>query len=83
MASIRFPLTVGAMYRKAMRNQLNKAKLDILEQCPNARVEVTENKSLIESEFEFFAGGLSDAEAKVIAKAFDEFFAKLQRSLND
>ena len=74
MAKMRFTCEVGAIYRGRIRKEFNKARRDILYESPEAEVIITENKSLLESEFTFTITGAPDYVVEAASRAFTKFF---------
>jgi len=76
IAKLRFTLTAGALWRGKIRKSLEKAKSDILYETKAGHVDLIENKTLLESEFTFVVTNLTDPEALVIQKGFQEYVVR-------
>lgn len=77
MAKLKFSIEAGALYRRAMRTQLNKLKADILYEDPDANVEILESKSLLESSFTFIVTGTKDYVATACERAVRKWAEEL------
>lgn len=81
MAKLRISLTAGALWRSKIRQNLEKAKADILYETKSGKVELVEQKSFFESEFTFVVTELTDSEALILQKSFKGYFAKLKKAM--
>lgn len=59
---MKFSLEAGALIRSSIRNALNKMKIELEYADPKCTVTITEQKSLLESEFVFVAMNITETE---------------------